>query len=53
MKYAGFWRRFGAFCIDAVVILPLVLITVFLGKMTKLTQLYMFIPELIFSLWFQ
>jgi len=52
MVYAGFWRRFGAFWIDFIVLLPLMGIAYVFGEQTRLFQLYWFIPGLAFGLWY-
>ncbi len=52
LEYAGFWRRFGAYWIDVVVLLPLVGITYLLGEQSRLFYLYWLVPGLLISLWF-
>jgi uncharacterized RDD family membrane protein YckC len=52
LVYAGFWRRFGAFWIDFLVLLPLIGIAYYFGEQTRLFQLYWFIPGLLFGLWY-
>lgn len=52
MEYAGFWRRFGAFWADFIVLLPLIGITYIGGEYSRLNQIYWFIPGLLFGLWY-
>jgi uncharacterized RDD family membrane protein YckC len=52
MVYVGFWRRFGAFWIDALVLLPLAGIAYYFGEKTRLFYLYWFIPGLLIGLWY-
>ena len=52
MEYAGFWRRFGAYWIDFVVLLPLLGIAYFFAEQTRLFQLRWFIPGLAFGIWY-
>jgi uncharacterized RDD family membrane protein YckC len=52
MEYAGFWRRFGAFWIDFVVLLPLMAMSYFFMNRYRLFQLYWFLPGTLFGLWF-
>lgn len=52
MEYAGFWRRLGAFFIDTIVLLPLFGLNYYFGEHYRLFNLYWFVPELIFGLWF-
>ena len=52
LVYAGFWRRFGAFWIDFLVFLPLFPIVYFGESLTRLFQLFWFLPGLLIGLWF-
>jgi uncharacterized RDD family membrane protein YckC len=52
MQYASFWRRFGAFWIDFVVLLPLTGISYFFGEKSRLFYVYWFVPGLLIGLWF-
>lgn len=53
MKYAGFWRRFGAFWADTIIVTPWVWgISYFLSEKFRLFNLYFFIPGLLFGWWF-
>jgi uncharacterized RDD family membrane protein YckC len=52
MEYAGFWRRFGAYLLDILVFLPVMLLEFWGNEQSRLFQLYWFIPSLILSLWF-
>ena len=53
MKYAGFWRRFAAFWMDLLVLLPLMVLAYFLEGSSRLYRLYWFFPGLLFELWYQ
>jgi len=52
MIYAGFWRRFGAFWLDAVFLLPLTAIVIWLDSKYRLFLAYYFFPGLIFGLFY-
>lgn len=52
MNYAGFWKRFGAFLIDMVVLVPLMVIGYYGTKNFRLFQLYWLVPGAAFGLWF-
>lgn len=53
MKYAGFWRRFGAFWADTIIVAPWVWgISYFFSEKSRLFNLYFFIPGLLFGWWF-
>lgn len=52
MQYAGFFKRFGAFWIDVIVLLPILALTFWGEGQSRLFQLYWFIPGLIIGLWF-
>lgn len=52
MNYASFWRRFGAYWLDVVILLPLTGLTFWLGDKSRLFYLYYFIPGFLFGLWF-
>lgn len=50
MEYGGFWRRVGAFFVDMVIMLPLVVPIVYLGLPWSLSfLLYWFLPGLALS----
>ena len=51
-NYAGFWRRFGAFWMDFVVLLPLTGLTYLGGEYSRLFQVYWLLPGLLFGLWY-
>lgn len=53
MEYASFWRRFGAFWLDCLVLLPLFAIHFFLSEKFRLYSLYSFVPNLLFYIWFE
>lgn len=50
LRYAGFWRRFGALWIDALILSPLIGITLLLAQQTRMANLYWFLPGLAISL---
>jgi uncharacterized RDD family membrane protein YckC len=52
LVYAGFWRRFGAYWIDAAIFLPLTGISYLLSEKTRLFFAYWFIPGLLIGLFF-
>ncbi|WP_050476407.1 RDD family protein [Herbaspirillum rhizosphaerae] len=53
MKYAGFWRRFGAFWADTIILTPWMWgVGYFLSEKSRLFNLYFFIPGLLFGWWF-
>lgn len=52
MIYAGFWRRFGAYWIDFLVLMPLIVVTYFLSEKSRLFQLYWFLPGLLIGIAF-
>ncbi len=52
MIYAGFWRRFGAFWIDFIIMMPLMAIAYFGDEKIRLFQLYWFLPSLFINLFF-
>jgi uncharacterized RDD family membrane protein YckC len=52
MAYAGFWRRFGAFWLDFLIVLPFAAIAYVGDAQSRLFQLYWFVPGLVFGLWY-
>jgi uncharacterized RDD family membrane protein YckC len=50
-SYGGFWRRLGAYFLDAIIVMPLAGI-VFLLDRFRMFQLYYFLPSVLFGLWF-
>ncbi len=52
MQYGGFWRRFGAYWLDVIVLLPLVLVTLWLSTCSKYFYALYFLPGLLFGLWY-
>jgi uncharacterized RDD family membrane protein YckC len=49
LKYAGFWRRFGAFWLDALILLPLSFLTLWFDGRYRLFQLYYVVPGFIIA----
>ncbi|HKQ98177.1 MAG TPA: RDD family protein [Candidatus Polarisedimenticolia bacterium] len=53
IEYAGFWRRFGAYWLDALIFVPPYLIAYFLlGQQFRLAPVYLFLPTQLFGLWY-
>jgi len=52
MDYAGFWKRFGAYWLDSLVLLPIVFLSLWGNEQFRLFQLYWLIPGIIFGIWF-
>ncbi len=52
MSYAGFWRRFGAFWLDFIVLLPITGLTLWGSAHYRLFNLYYFLPGILFGLFF-
>lgn len=52
MEYAGFWKRFWSFCLDTLIIAPIIAFTFWGNEQSRLFQLYYLIPNLLFGLWF-
>lgn len=51
MQYVGFWKRFGAYCLDVIVFLPIMGLSLWGNEQSRLFQLYWLIPGLIIGLW--
>lgn len=52
LSYAGFWRRFFAYWVDAIVLLPVIFISIWGDQQSRLFQLYWLVPGALISLWF-
>ena len=53
MKYAGFWRRLGAFLLDISIVMPLTTaITIWGENLSQNFHTYYLIPFLLFTLWY-
>ncbi|WP_046019653.1 RDD family protein [Marinomonas sp. S3726] len=52
MEYAGFWKRFWSFCLDTLIMAPIIAFTFWGNEQSRLFQLYYLIPNLLFGLWF-
>ncbi|HBH29349.1 MAG: RDD family protein [Desulfofustis sp. PB-SRB1] len=46
--YAGFWRRFGAFWLDFVIVLPWVVLLQYFNNLSRLGVFYTIIPSYVF-----
>jgi len=51
-QYAGFWQRFFAYWVDALVLSPLTGVAYLLGEQTRMFYLYWFIPGVLIGLFF-
>ena len=49
LEYAGFWRRFGAYWIDVLVLLPVMALSYFLSGKSHLFYIYSLIPVALIS----
>jgi uncharacterized RDD family membrane protein YckC len=52
MQYAGFWRRFGAYWIDFIALMPLMAVGVFGTNLSRWFQPIWLIPGALIGLWF-
>ena len=52
LQYAGFWRRFAAFWVDVLFLLPLTGVAYFLGEQSRLFYVYWLVPGLLIGLWY-
>ena len=52
MQYAGFWKRFGSYWIDVLVMIPIIAFVFWGNEQSRLFQIYYLIPGLLFGLWF-
>ncbi|XOV77365.1 MAG: RDD family protein [Aestuariibacter sp.] len=52
LLYAGFWKRFFAFWIDVIALLPVILIVIWGEQQFRLFQLYWLVPGALIGLWF-
>jgi len=50
--YAGFWARFASFFLDALIMLPLIFLILYLNGLGKNIYFYTIIPNLLFGLWY-
>ncbi len=49
LRYVGFWRRFGAFWIDALILLPIAAIPYLLSGQVRLFYLYSAVPSVLIN----
>lgn len=52
MQYASFWRRFGAFWLDGIILTPVMVFQMWGTEQYRLFYLYFFFPGLIFFFWY-
>lgn len=52
MTYANFWRRFGAFWVDFIVLIPMMVIAYYGSRHSRLFHLYWLIPSTLIGIWF-
>jgi len=50
--YAGFWERLGSLLVDALVYIPISLLTLYVNSFDKNIYFLTFIPNLLFTLWY-
>jgi len=51
--YAGFWIRTAAKLLDFMMLLPLTGLIIYLDGLSKFAYFFIFIPNMIFSIWFE
>jgi len=52
MTYAGFWQRLGAYCLDFLILLPLMAIAYIGDSWSRFFQIYWFLPGLVLGVWY-
>lgn len=52
MTYAGFWRRFGAYLVDFIALIPLIAISVYGTNHSRWFQALWLIPGALIGIWF-
>ena len=52
MEYAGFWKRFGAYWLDVIVLIPLIALSMWGNEQSRLFSIYYFLPGLIIGILF-
>lgn len=50
--YAGFWKRFGAYWLDFIILVPLMYFTIWGSDQSRLFFLYYLVPGIIFGVWY-
>lgn len=50
--YAGFWSRLGSLLLDAIFMIPIVFLTLYLNGLGKNIYFITFIPNFLFGLWY-
>src|SRR4051812_29209330 len=52
LQYAGFWRRLGAYMVDALCLMPIVVVVVIYSGQVRLFRPYFCLPFIAFSVFF-
>lgn len=52
LQYAGFWRRFGAYWIDVVILLPLAGVAYLVAEQSRMIYLCWLVSGLVIGVWF-
>ena len=52
MKYAGFWRRFCAYWLDLLILIPLMFFAIWGANQSRFFNLYYLIPDSLFGIWY-
>jgi len=52
MEYAGFWKRFGSYLLDMIIMIPIIGFTFWGNEQSRLFQIYYFFPGIFFGLWY-
>ncbi len=50
--YAGFWARLGSLLLDALFMMPIIGLTLYLNGLDKNVYFITFLPNFIFGLWY-
>jgi uncharacterized RDD family membrane protein YckC len=52
LEYASFWRRFGAYWLDVLIIFPITALAIWGNEQSRLFSLYYSVPGMLIGLWF-
>ena len=47
--YAGFWRRFGAFWLDVLIVAPVMFALIYFNNLDRMNAIYAYLPSISFS----